>query len=144
MCSNTLQLLKDISSSCETCIQHSTAPISFQVSMPDEIVLNQELKLDLMYLEVYGKQMPTLTIVDAWTTLSAASFLTSASTKAVWDAFLKCWTTMYTGFPTSMLTDQGSIFTSADWHAACNSAKVQLRHTVTESQNSLGTGERYH
>jgi hypothetical protein len=144
VCSNTLALLKDIGSSCETCIRYSTAPISFQVRMSDEIVFNKELKLDLMYLKVEGKKMPTLTIVDAGTTFSAASFLTSASAKAVWDAFLKCWTTMYTGFPTSMLTDQGSILTSADWHAACNTAKIQLRHTGTESHNSLGTGERYH
>jgi Reverse transcriptase (RNA-dependent DNA polymerase) len=51
---------------------------------------------------------------------------------------------MYTGFQDSMLTDQGSLFTSADWHAACNSAKIRLRHTGTESHNSLGAGERYH
>jgi hypothetical protein len=144
MCSNTLALLKNISSSCETCIRYSTAPISFQVRMPDEIVFNKELKLDLMYLKVDGKQVSTLTIVDAGTTFSGASFLIFSSSKAVWNAFLKCWTTMYTGFPISMLTDQGSIFTSADWHAACNSAKVQLRYTDTESHNSLGTGERYH
>jgi hypothetical protein len=86
--------------------------------MPDEIVFNREPKFDIMYLKVEGKQMPTLTIVDAGTTFSASSFLTSASAKAVWDAFLKCWTAMYSGFPISMSTDQGSIFTSADWHAA--------------------------
>jgi hypothetical protein len=93
---------------------------------------------------VDGKQCSTLTIVDTGTTFGAASFLPSASAKAVWDAFLKCWTTMYTGFPDSMLTDQGSLFTSADWHIACNSAKIRLRHTGTESQNSFGAGERYH
>jgi hypothetical protein len=47
--------------------------------MPDEIVFNKELKLDLMYLMVDGKQIPTLSIVDAGTTFSAASFLTLAS-----------------------------------------------------------------
>jgi transposase InsO family protein len=144
MCSDTLEILKDIGSSCKTCIRYSTAPISFQVRMPDEIVFNKELKLDLMYLALEGKQIPTLTIIDAGTTFSAASFLTEATSKAVWDAVLKCWTTMYTGFPTSMLTDQGSLFTSSDWHAACDTAKIQLRHTGTESHNSLGTGERYH
>jgi hypothetical protein len=86
--------------------------------MPDEIACNKELKLDLMFLMVGGKQCPALTIVDTGTTFGAASFLSSASAKSVWDAFSKCWTTMYTGFPDSMLIDQGSLFTSADLHAA--------------------------
>jgi hypothetical protein len=32
--------------------------------MPDEIAFNKELKLDLLFLMVDGKQCPTLTIVD--------------------------------------------------------------------------------
>jgi hypothetical protein len=112
--------------------------------MPDEVAFNKELKLDLMYLAVDGKPTPTLTVVDAGNTFSAAALIIASSAKAVWDAFLKYWTTMYTGFPASMMTDQGSIFTSADWHVACNAAHIQLRHTGTASHNSLGTGERIH
>jgi hypothetical protein len=90
------------------------------------------------------RQRPVLTIVDAGTTFTSATFLLAATAKAVWDAFLQCWTTVYTGFPESILTDQGSLFTSADWHAACNASRILLRHTGIESHNSLGTGERYH
>jgi hypothetical protein len=49
--------------------------------MPDEIGFTNELRLDLMYLKVERKEMPILTIFDSETTFSAASFLTSASTK---------------------------------------------------------------
>jgi hypothetical protein len=55
MCSDTLSLLKEISSSCEACLRYSTAPISFQVRMQDEIAFNKELELDLMFLMVKGK-----------------------------------------------------------------------------------------
>jgi transposase InsO family protein len=141
---DTRQILQDISSSCETCVRYSSAPITFQVRMPDEVFFNKEIRMDLMYLEEAGKQRPVLTIVDAGTTFTSAVFLSAASSKAVWDAFLQCWTTIYTGFPDSILTDQGSLFTSADWHAACNMARIHLRHTGTESHNSLGAGERFH
>jgi hypothetical protein len=55
MCSDTLSLLKEISSSCEACLRYSTAPISFQLRMQDEIAFNKELELDLMFLMVKGK-----------------------------------------------------------------------------------------
>jgi hypothetical protein len=65
MTPDTLKLLKDLDTSCETCLRYSTAPISFQVRMPDEVANNKELKLDLMYLTVDGKQTPALTMVNA-------------------------------------------------------------------------------
>jgi hypothetical protein len=91
-----------------------------------------------MYLPVDDKQLPILTILDVCKTFSATSFLAITSAKAVWDAFLKCWKTMSTGFPEYLLTDQGSIFTSADWHAAWNSARIQLRHTDPELSQFTG------
>jgi hypothetical protein len=69
-------------------------------------------------LKKAGKKRATPTIVDAGTTFMSALFLPAASSKAVWDAFLQCWTTIYTGFPDAILTDKGSLLTSADWHAA--------------------------
>jgi hypothetical protein len=95
MCSDTLSLLKEIRT-------------------PDEIAFNKELKPDLMFLIVGKKQCQTLTTVNTGTKFGAASFLTSASAKTVWYAFLKCWKTIYTGFPDYMLKDQGSLFISAD------------------------------
>ena len=51
---------------------------------------------------------------------------------------------MYAGFPSSMLTDQGSFFMSKEWEEKCNHALITLRHTGTESHNSLGFGETNH
>jgi hypothetical protein len=93
---DTRRILQDISSSCETCVRYSSLPVSFQVRMPDEIVFNKEIRMDLMYLEDCGKQKATLTIVDAGITFTSASILPAATSKAVWDTFLQCWTTMYT------------------------------------------------
>ena len=43
-----------------------------------------------------------------------------------------------------MLTDQGSVFVSKEWTTSCHSSNIDLRHTGTESHNSLGNGETYH
>jgi len=51
---------------------------------------------------------------------------------------------MYVGFPESMLTDQGSAFVSKEWKYNCELAEIELRHTGTESHNSLGSAETYH
>jgi hypothetical protein len=140
----TRHILKETSSLCETCVRYSSTPISFQIRIPDEIFFNKEIRMDLMYLEESGKQRATLTILDAGKTFTSASFLPTASSRAVWDTFMQCWTTIDTEFPGAILKDQGSIFTPADWHAACNAARIHLRHTGTESHNYLGTRERFH
>jgi hypothetical protein len=88
----TRHILQEISSSCEKCVRYSSAPISFQVRMPDEIVFNKEIRMDFMYFEESCKQSATLTIVDAGKTFTSASFLPAASSRAVWDTFLQCWT----------------------------------------------------
>jgi hypothetical protein len=136
----TRSLLEDISRACHACQVYASKPISFQVRDVDDIVFNQEIRLDLMYID--GR--PVLHVVDTGTTFGAATFLDEQSFGSVWNALLRCWSTMYVGFPMSMLTDQGSVFLSRDWKASCAALGIRLRHTGTESHNSLGTGERFH
>jgi hypothetical protein len=134
-----LLLLEDISSACHACQVYASKVISFQVRNVDDIVFNQEIRLDLIYID--GR--PVLHVVDTGTTFESATFLDEQSFGSVWNAFLRCWSTMYVGFPTSMLTDQGSVFLSRDWKASCAALGIRLRHTGMESHNSLGTGERF-
>jgi hypothetical protein len=133
-------LLEDISRACHACQVYASISISFQVRNVDDIVFNQEIRLDLMYID--GR--PALHVVDTGTTFGAATFLDEQSFGSVWNALLRCWSTIYVGFPMSMLTDQGSVFLSIDWKASCAALGIRLRHTGTESHNSLGTGERFH
>jgi Reverse transcriptase (RNA-dependent DNA polymerase) len=103
-------------------------------------VFNQEVRLDLMYID--GR--PVLYVVDTGTVFGVATFLDEQSFGSVWNALLRCWSTMYVGFPMSMLTGQGSIFLSRDWKASCAALGILLWQTGTESHNCLGTGERFH
>jgi hypothetical protein len=133
--------LDGIQQACETCTRFSPRPQHFQVTIdPDRIVFNKEIIMDLMYLE----SKPVLHVIDRGTTFSSAKFLYSSDRITVWNTFVQCWTSMYVGFPDSILTDQGSVFQSEDWRNACLGAGIHLRSTGIESHNSLGVGERFH
>jgi hypothetical protein len=88
--SDTRQILQGISTSCEACIRYSAALITFQVRIPDEVVFNKEIRMDVMYLEDPGTKRPVVTIVDAGTTFTSAVFLSAASSKEVWHTLLQC------------------------------------------------------
>ena len=91
-----------------------------------------------------NRSRPVLHIIDAGTQFSSASFLKESSTNTVWNTFVKIWSSMYVGFPESLLTDQGSVFLSKEWAYNCETSEIKLHHTGTESHNSLGIGEKYH
>jgi transposase InsO family protein len=138
--SATKDLVKDVTEACSSCAEFSRKPISFSVRTPDDIIFNQELLLDLMYIG----HRPILHIIDRGTRFSAARFLPRADAQTVWTTFVRAWSTLYVGFPESILTDQGSIFLSHTWQGMCRAAEIDLRHTGVESHNSLHAGESLH
>ena len=136
----TKRVLKDITDAFHACQTYSTRPITFQVRFPDEVVFNKEIRVDIMYLN----GIPVLSIVDAGTNFMSARFLTRVNTETVWNTFLYAWALIYSSFPRKMLTDECSAFTSNEWKQNCANANIRLRHTGTESHNSLASGEMYH
>jgi hypothetical protein len=75
---------------------------------------------------------------------SAARFLPGQDVTTVWTTFVRCWCAQYIGHPECLLTDQGSVFVSKDFHEKCNHADISLSHTGTASHNSLGLNEKMH
>ena len=138
---NTRRILKEISEACSTCQKYSRPPERFKVSLPnDEIIFNHTLALDLMWLN----SKAVLHVVDTQTHFSSAAFLRGQTVEDVWDAFMFCWVTQYTGFPVKIKTDQGSCFTSLRWTSRTNAVGTEMETSGVESHNSLGPGERYH
>ena len=108
--------------------------------MPDEIVFNQEIALDLMFID----SISLLHVVDTQTHFSAAAFLKQQALEHVWHTFLSCWATLYTGYPDKMRVNQGSVFTSSKWKDLTDMSGIEPSLSGVESHNSLGAGERYH
>ena len=146
---NTLDELNKIVAACETCSEFSPRSISFKVRMPDAVVFNHRILLDLVWLPARNpmhtrRTRPALHIVNAGTKFNAATFVTGESTAEIWNAFIRSWAMLYIGMPTSMLVDQGSAFLSDEWKFACEINGIELTAVGTESHNSLGAGEAFH
>ena len=116
------------------------------------MMVDDQILLDIMYLDrdppgkrgTKTRSFPVLHVVDAGTKFQNAVFLTKLDTNSIWNTFVKMWASIYVGFPETMLTDQGSVFVSREWKYNCEVAQIELKHTGTESHNSLGAGETYH
>lgn len=137
--------LESISKDCLRC-QEKSVPHRFKVSLPnDEIMFNGVIALDLMWLDV-GKRRkaPILHIVDTQTHFQNAVFLKGESARDVWDAFIEAWSTVYVGYPQTLKSDHGKIFTSKSWKEWSSMAGINLEISGIESHNSAGIVERYH
>ena len=90
------------------------------------------------------RQAPVLHIVDSQTHFQNAVFLKGESARDVWDAFIEAWSTVYVGYPKTLKTGHGKIFTSKDWKNWTSMAGINLEISGIESHNSNGVVERYH
>jgi hypothetical protein len=136
--SDTKGLLDEILKACHACQTFSSSPLHFRIRTPAEVIFNQELRIDLMFLE---DRKPVLHVVDADTTFQAVIFLEGEDSNSVWNAFLKCWSHALCGHPESILCDQGSVFLSENFAENCALSEISLRHTGTESHNSRGSAK---
>lgn len=150
---NTLDVLKDIIKHCDPCQRVGPTPVRFRASIPEEeLVFGDELSIDLVWVE--GDAF--LHVVDTATRFSATTFLDwkpdsvgpekdyGQSVDGVWEAFIECWCTLYTGYPNRLRTDAGSIFTSPRWEALAEDCGISMSRSGIESHNSLGLGEKMH
>lgn len=132
--------INQVTRACVTCTAISDKPISFSVRRPDEIVFNQQLLIDIMYFN----SKPILHVADRGTRFSAARYLRKADAQTVWNTFVQSWSSLYIGYPESILTDQGSVFMSKEWNRMCLVSDIKVQSTGIEGHNSLNAGESLH
>eukprot|EP00171_Calliarthron_tuberculosum_P020932 IDg20932t1 len=118
--SSTLTLLKDIARACATCQRLAPKPVSFQVTVPGDVIFNDGLALDLMWIG--GKAV--LHVIDINTQFSSAIFLRCQNVTDVWNSFVECWNSL--------------------WKQLVQASEIELKLRGVESHNSLASGERYH
>jgi hypothetical protein len=136
----TRKTLEEISGLCKTCQHLNHKTYRFRVSMPKERIFNEELALDLMWIDGH----PILHVVNTRTHFTSAVHLRSQSVEGVWAAFLDARASLYFGYPSRTRVNQGGIFTSPRWKELTDLNGIVLQLSGIESLNSLGVGERYH
>lgn len=135
----TKMLLEQISKQRKNCQNHAPRPLTFSATIPDSIIFNRTVILDLKW--VIGK--PLLHVVDAETHYSAEKFLNGESTKDAGESLLDCWVSVYIGFPDIIKTDHGSLFKSKDWNKMPTAKFMAVEIAPINFSNSIGAGERY-
>ena len=137
----TRRILEQISLDCKHCREHFPGPYRFRVALPlDEVTFNEEVALDVMYLD----SQPVLHVVDLQVAYQNAEFLEKQSADDIWETFLRCWATVYLGFPNRMRVDRARVFTGRRSEQLTNLHGITLQFSGVEAHNALGIGERYH
>jgi len=77
--------LKELSKAFQVRQRLAPASSRFRVSLPQDIVLNRTVSLDIMYLT----GPPLLQVIDMDTMMSAASFLQAETVEAVWGVYTR-------------------------------------------------------
>ena len=91
---------------------------------------NERIMMDIIYID----SMPILHIVDESNRFSAARFLPNVSTKAIWDALLRCWASIYNGLPNRILVDQGrNVGKSEPFVSLAARTNLEVQGTGTEA-----------
>lgn len=93
-------------------MKKSVKPVRFRASiLPERIVLNHELAIELVWLE----GSPILLVVDTHTSFQNDTILRGKRAIDVWQAFVDCRATTYSGYFNIIRLDQESGFTAASF-----------------------------
>lgn len=84
-----------------------------------------------------------LNIVDRYTKLGAATFLSERSSDATWKALVRFLVSTYIGLPDIISADEGPEFRSAEWKNVMTLAGIKFNLSGVETHNAINTGERY-
>ena len=82
--------------------------------------------------------------MDCQNHVNSGSQLNGLSVGDLWEASIKLWSILYTGYLRKLYIDQGNVFTSICWLQHCNTLCTKLQLSEVESHHLLGLRERYH
>ncbi|KDN67316.1 putative conserved hypothetical protein, partial [Colletotrichum sublineola] len=111
---------------------NSKAPGRFKFTLHDDHEFNNEIIVDVMYLD--GNK-PVLHVVDAATAFNAARFLRAVTAEHTWEALRMCWIDVYLGPPDWIVTDAGLNFHAAEFKRAARALSIDVKEIPIEAHN---------
>lgn len=83
-------------------------------------------------------------IIDTHTNYRSAEFVKSKASTDLWDCLIRCWATIFVGYPTKIILDHETAFNRSEFRGTASEADIFLQFSGVESHNSVGVGEKYH
>ena len=130
--------LRSTVKNCQTCKLYKKPPPTSVVGLPLATHFQQTVAMDLKFY--HGRIIPHLT--DHATCLSVAVQVPSKHPKAIFDAILRNWISIY-GSANQFLTDNGGVFVNDNLLKLCEAFNIKVKTTGAEAPWSNGLVERH-
>lgn len=85
-----------------------------------------------------------LPIVDIETNYQKVTFIHGKSSHDIWNDFIDCWASVYTGFPDAIILDIETSFVSKEFRENAKYICIHLQFSRIEAHLSIVKGEIYH
>ena len=134
-----ITILNDIVSSCETCLRYNKAKPKPSVGLPMASTYNETVALDLHELE---PNVWYLHMIDHFTRFSAGSIVTTKKSSEIVKHFIHSWVSVH-GAPKKMFFDNGGEFNNEEMRDMAENFNIEIKTTAAYSPWSNGLCERH-
>ena len=138
----TVDRVKSVINDCDVCQRFGRALPRTVVGLPLAQEWNHTVSLDLHEVSGSGRSLWYLHMIDVFSRLSVAVFITSKRPTTNITEFFRNWC-LCLGYPQAVLTDNGGEFDNADFHSFAENADIVIKTTAAYSLWSNGVVERH-
>ncbi|KAI1002437.1 hypothetical protein K3495_g5767 [Podosphaera aphanis] len=117
------KILHKSSKLCHQCQLYSLSPGRFRFNIRDDIQLNSEIIVDIMYL---NNNRPILHVIDTATAFQSARFLKSLDAKTTWGTLRICWIDIYNGPLDLIVHDAGKNFVASEFKQNAKELSINI------------------
>ena len=136
---NIHDVIREVTSQCDTCIRNKKAPLRPAVGFPLATQFNEMVAIDL---KSRGQDGYILHIIDHLTRYSNACLIKNKRKETIVKAIMDHWIRIF-GSPKSFLTDNGGEFINQEFIDLAEKFNIVLKTTAAESAWSNGLCERH-
>ena len=138
----TVDRVKSVIHDCDVCQRFGRALPRPVVGLPLAQEWNHTVSLDLHEVSGSGHSLWYLHMIDVFSRLSVAVFITNKRPTTNITAIFRNWCLSF-GYPEAVLTDNGGEFDNADFHSFAENADIVIKTTAAYSPWSNGVVERH-
>ena len=132
-------LVKTVSSNCETCKRYKKSPLRPVVGFPLASNFNDVVAVDL---KSYGENVYIFHMIDHLSRFSSACLIRNKQKGTIVKGFIDHWFKLF-GSPNRILCDNGGEFINSEVSNLCEKLNIELKTTAAESAWSNGMVERH-
>ena len=144
-----LGMKKDIKMWARSCLGCQVSKVQRHPHPPVENIPIPQRRFSVLNVDLVGPLRESrgckymLTVIDRTTRFPLAVPISDITTETVWRTLLNHWISIF-GFPSTIISDRGTQFTSSTWQTLCKQSGIEHQFTTAFHPQSNGLVERLH